>query len=368
MSRPKAALGLLVLVLALAGCARIPVEVLHAYGSSFEQARAVSADLIDDHAHAITVEAERSRAQANPETEDGHFPDAFDPQEALRAASGEEVPAIAERRRALEVIAAWNEVLLGLAEGRSVAEVGARTRAFGDRVQELLAIAGVAVQPFAGPVIGGLEAVLGLVEEARTRAEFRRVVQEGHEPVDTLLGALIDDTPHLYEARKNVQGFLILDAEEDMGSLRAAMQTLAARHRAPTSPELIAGHERIEREMRATFAAIVPGPLPELRLETSPDGVPYDRDALEALDGLRQQMAGAGARRSAAVADINAYHESLTAHVRLLDEARRGLAALRRAVLAPPDRAAAALEIASSAALLRGHARRIRDLRRAGGG
>ena len=183
-----------VLVLGTASCAEIPTAELTAYKQAFGSARQSAETVIADYRNALQeASAIAPRSAASP------FPEVFEPESFL---SGDARDAnVASRLRALEVLGQYNNVLVALAEGKSEEEVRGAVGAFSSSLSTLVATFGSSV-PALSAITRIAQTIAGLVENARRREEFRRIVDEGAPVVRQIIDEVfIPDTRDFYEVR-----------------------------------------------------------------------------------------------------------------------------------------------------------------------
>lgn len=186
----------------LTGCVTFPTEDARTFAGAFQEARHAG-DALLDKVSPIAVEIEeragiRSPAVVCREDFTG-TPKCF----ALPTVGGGRLEPrdIAVRRIALDLITAYNEVLLDLAEGKSAAEVRTRLAGLAELASSALGLLGVA-----NPAVAALPALQGpfldLVtrfERARVNVVARQAVVRGRQPIKGILAGLRQDAPILYE-------------------------------------------------------------------------------------------------------------------------------------------------------------------------
>ncbi|MCW8085275.1 hypothetical protein [Sabulicella glaciei] len=167
------------------------------YAEAFGRAHRASGDLLDEFAIAERrlgrEEGRAARARAL-----GVDP-IFDPARAVYFASDARPPMASATRRALDVVVAYNEGLLALAEGRALSELRGEAARLGS---ELLALGSVVA---GGPVLAGLPAILPLLstaadraQQAASRATFREEFLKGFPTVDRILSELRAGAPTMF--------------------------------------------------------------------------------------------------------------------------------------------------------------------------
>lgn len=193
--------------LLVGACAQTPVAELDAYSQAYAQAR-IAGDLLLDEVSAIedvqkatdTEPSETCEIDANT-----GYRNCFTVALALgsEATRRNEVIDIKVRRLALAQIAAYNQLLGDLAQGRSAS-------ALNDRIDSLQSLTG-SVVGFAGSVstLGGLTAaskfvdlarpLIAKIETMRANNAAARSILAAEQDIRNLVRLLIDDTPTMYD-------------------------------------------------------------------------------------------------------------------------------------------------------------------------
>ena len=321
------------LLLVLTACAHPPVRELRTYTEAFSAARTVSDVLYNDMAAAQEVAAKRER--------NASFPEEFKPQEDLDKRHD-----IQARRRALDVVVTYNEILLKLAEGRTVEELRSALGPLQQSVSTVLGFVASGAMPLIGPALRAIGTALEAAERARSRAEFTRAGLAGHEDVIKIIAFLIDDTKDLYKARKSVVEFELTEAKAQAGEVRQAMVVLAGKYRLPPPGSTLAqGRTNVELELNRLFNILRPGAPVQSLLGAAGDRAntaPAYSDEITALLVVRvEQLRRAVERHQQGVNSLNEYHRMLRDYVLLLDHARQSVVVLKAAVEAPKTNAIA---------------------------
>jgi hypothetical protein len=113
---------------------------------------------------------------------------------------------VQERLRALDAIAHYNDLLASLAEGKSVEQLQGSVSALLTTVESVTTLV-----PGAGALLTKL---VGELEKARVREEFRRALIPGEKPVLDILAFLSDEAPLYYDMRLTI-------VQSDLGLLRS---------------------------------------------------------------------------------------------------------------------------------------------------
>lgn len=202
-------------ILLLAGCFHIPKREFSQYKQTFAQVHTTAGDILLDFDQALKKAKERQAAQEQGQDARPVRPPYPADLEAFEAKRGDEkLDDIEVRRRALQVITQYNDLLTQLAEGKSAQEVKSSASGLVNAVGKFVTIAGGSGVPGLSAIATIVSTLAELVEKARTRAEFSRAVREGRPVIEKIIDALIEDRGDHYGLRFGLaqeERLLILD-------------------------------------------------------------------------------------------------------------------------------------------------------------
>jgi hypothetical protein len=183
----------------------VPIEELRLYADAFHETRAAGHILLDKIA-VIIATVPLTTATEQPEGTDCSVdrhgaPRCFDPRLAMAEDRSWDPPSIAARRAALELIAAYNGMLIDLANGRDPRELQSRLGEVAQLAGTVLALAGApAGLPALVPAAAtGLTRLVERLGAARTAAVNRQEILDNRDTIKALLAQLKEDAPKLYE-------------------------------------------------------------------------------------------------------------------------------------------------------------------------
>lgn len=226
MRRMKLAASLLICI-ALTGCATVPTERIDAYAAAYAETRQAAEAVYGDYSAWYTARSnakfEANLANASPSEQFALLVPAtlLKPVDTGRGVP----PVVTSALAALDAGAIYNEALVGVAAGKSVAEVR-------DSVASVAGIIGtLGGAPWVGKII---DLVLGQIEQARSREELvasltREVsivdaegkTQSGH-AIDLLLDLLLEDAERMFQQRRGVADAEVVNLEFGAGDIAAA--------------------------------------------------------------------------------------------------------------------------------------------------
>jgi hypothetical protein len=257
---------------------------------------------------------------------------------------------------ALDTVVRYTDLLVTLAEGKSVTQVQSsaeQLRANLQTVTGLLSLAPVPGLAAAGPL---LQTLSGALEKARLRQEFRSAVQDGEPAVAAILDFLIDDASDYYTTVFALENEKRLKLERNISDAAGSIIKIVQDHAKPTDPDFLAD---MDTRIAVVLDSLVP-PLPEPAL-VSEGGKPFSNLAQSQVITEAERMEAANRKRKDMVEGLNAYHRLLADYVRLLERTRTNLHSLSLALDQPVDVQAAFEETLALALQARRDIRIVRD-------
>lgn len=192
-----------ILILAAAlcsACAQLPRAELQAYRAAFQAAETAAEPMITDYAAA--ERAQRLARLQNPNSgrqfsRDTPYFVTFEPADALAVSSVGLPPGAQAVRHGFNAISAYNDTLVALAENRNIDEARGQVRQIISDVGGIVP-GGEAATAVAGAFADVMTNVLQPLVAAQNRAEFRRIVLDGYDPMIRLIDLLIDHSRDQY--------------------------------------------------------------------------------------------------------------------------------------------------------------------------
>jgi hypothetical protein len=341
----------------LIGCGHVPVNEFRAYHEAFTETKSVSQEVLSDYAIAKEDLARIDEAKKKKEGEDKEqktspFPTAFDPAEAMgvNVALNE----IDFRLMALETISRYNDLLLALADGRSVKQVKSSATALTSSIASLAEFL-----PALGsvtPIAPLAKTLLSELEKARSREEFKKALQDGDKIVTRILDVLITDTVNHYGLR-----FALADGERVKIKARASKNRLIIKnvmkeHLPPTDENRL---ETIESDLNEKLEKM--GWSTKTILTTRNKSGDQEKDQVweytaladtqitQTMNALDKNVA----EYQRIVEKTNDYHAMLTSYVSLLEQTKQALRIVRVAMNTPVEIRLQAEELARVALSVR---------------
>ena len=329
------------------GCAQIPLKEFHSYQQAFNETQSVAKEVLADYADARDSVSKASPSGAGRDggptaatnTAILSYPAHFAP--PLSAATASKPDDLAVRIQALETVARYNDILSALAEGKSVAQVKASANGFAGSLERLQSVIG---NPSFGKLTAGLgsylplvNTVLGIIENARTRAQFIEATRRGEPLVRQILDIFIEDTRDFYGVRYTLIDTQVARLKVAIRDNGETMQTLARAHLAPTGSDQMKELKDLEDKVAAKLSAIG---FTGTKFQLLPGGAgasPYSELVATQLVQFDASIESQVSGHNALVTKMNTYHALLSKYVSLLEQTKQNLMLVRATIDAPQD-------------------------------
>lgn len=253
-----------VLVLLVAGCKQIPRQELSQYRAAFAEVEKTSIDILIDFAEALEWTNAQIESGDDPAPTGSPALGAHVFSDELNSFDHAQLEHVEVRRLALRTIDKFNNVLVTLAEGKSIESVQNTAGGFIQAASKFIETAGGNAVPGLSAVTGFVKTIVGQMEQARLRKEFEKAVRDGAPIINRMLAELIAErTEHLDMrgdqatlrqvdlateitdgARRVIALFDDRDAPEDAAAERDSAAAAAAA--APADAELAAAADAAE--------------------------------------------------------------------------------------------------------------------------
>lgn len=351
---PRRATSGLLAIAALCGltaCSAIPQVELKAYREAVAQSKVSVQEVMLDHQQARDELERRMALRARPVTPATvEFSTTFVNPPAAR------VDHAIVLGKAIDAIESYNDLLVTLAEGKGVEQVQGSARLFasvlGDKATTLLA-------PGIGILIND---VLGALELARSREEFKKAAKAGAPVVEKILDVLIENAADYYALRASLAA---MDTGAIKGLMAARIGALESRvEQSRSGPELWpASVQRVNAALGQVggLRARKDG----IRLEgkcalskAQPCAALLPADVLDSILALEEDAS----RYTRQVEKMNTYLSLMQNYVRLLSMTKQALAELNAAVDRPQSTASQFEALYATALLIRKDLLKIRSV------
>lgn len=339
-------------ILFLAACSQVPKREFSQYKQTFAQVHTTAADILLDFDQALKKAKERQAAQEQGQDAPVVRPPYPADLKAFEGKRGsEKVDDIEVRRRALQVITQYNDLLTELAEGKSAQEVKSSASGLVNAVGKFVTIAGGSGVPGLSAIATIVSTLAELVEKARTRAEFSRAVRKGRPVIEKIIDALIEDRRDHYGLRFNLaqeERLLILD--EITIKIRLILGFVASRGPSRQDGPNVSGAEKdLNSILKPVRGEIVEYPI-RLRLAPAAAGTPlFTEGANERTQASIIEIKEQVEKYENNVTQMQALGTALDEYRKLLERTKTALATLERMLDKPQDISIVAGELARAA-------------------
>ena len=254
----------------------------------------------------------------------------FELEEVLK--TPEALDAAGARLIALQTITRYTDLLVTLAEGKSVEQVQNSAGSFISSLDTIGGFLSVAPIPGLQLVIPLLKTVIGELEKARTREEFRSAVEKGENIILKILAFLQQETPLYYKLAVTLfdvkNGAVIKEVSTAVGDVIK----IVAGHQTPDDLDLL---KQTEDELNRTLGSMA-FKFGAVKLE--PKGhTPFSSVAQSQIRRLMEDVTAGAEKEKQLVSDLNNYYHLLETYVLLINQTNKSLKDLRAALDRPQD-------------------------------
>lgn len=236
------------LALTLTGCAVMPKVELTQYRQAFEQVQQTSEEILIDFSEA-KENAEKQLAENKIAKADASKqPEFFSV--SLDDAGSKQLNAVEVRRTAFRTIDKFNNVLVTLAEGKSIETVQNTAGGFVDAAGKFIAVAVGNSVPGLGALTNIIKPLVALFEEARLRKEFEKALQSGAPIMGQMLDAIYDEREDHLTLRAIEANEKQLDIVNDITSATGSILELFKQYKAPAQND---SREVLEKALNDTL-------------------------------------------------------------------------------------------------------------------
>jgi hypothetical protein len=333
-----------------AACTTIPQKEFASYKDTFAKARAAGETVVLDYGVAVAQfeEIKARRAAAKAEQKRRGAP--FDP--TAEAKKSAPVDHVLVRMQAWDVVARYNDLLTGLAEGKPADELAGAVDGLAASLNNfpLKAIAASAAE-----VSGYLAPLKALALEAareQSRRQFVEAVGKGAPLInDKFIVLLREDAGDFYRVRAGLNDLEIAALAETANATGVRLGELAASFQASREADaaMAAFNGDVEKLPVLTGGVRLVAPV-----KVAPRGnSPPTPEARAQIAGLAQDGKAQLAKVAAKDDELNAYRQVLIAYLALLNELERSLRNLQLAAEQAQPAIPSAVELERAVILLR---------------
>ncbi len=327
--------------LVMGGCTPIPTREFTDYRAAFVAARAAGEEVLLDADLALKGTARLTAAREQIEAARADPLDVPDrPRWSREAALAQttQTDLIAVRMKAWAALAAWNDALVPLAEGKPAQELGTSFDTLSDALTtfpwEALGTSVANVAASAGGAIGpAVEVIRTLIVEAQRehdRRKFIAAIEQAAPIIQALIDLLGEDADDFWRLRHTLYSSDRLTLLDRLQPLAREARTVAATGTANPPPETTDAGIAIAR-IDAALVRLREFQNPAWRPVAATAGDPHSSDATSRLVTLAATIERDATEARTLDQRLDDYEAALTAYARLLVELDRATRALQRA-------------------------------------
>jgi hypothetical protein len=329
------ALGAISLLLLLgSGCTSVPQKEFNSYRDAFSEVMSETEKLLVEYDAAKRSEAKRKAVKAPAVTGGARFPASVNL--SLSGTNTLTTDPVDVRRQALEVVSEFNDVLILLAEGKSVEEVRSGVDALIGSYGKLSELLGVAnTIPYAGPIAALASTVIAKLEQANNHRQFEVALREGEPIIRDILSLFAKDAETIYGIRAAQADRIWTREQRTVATLVRQMRSVAGEHAAPDNPADAKKLTKIEEGVRKILDRAGLQKNTE-KLKTNGQR-PFGKLMLSQLEQTLVQAEQAAGKYEAVIREQQALYELMASYGVLLSQTNYSLVAVRASLDSPPD-------------------------------
>ncbi len=242
-------LWLLFAILVFSGCAQTLAQLeLRGYRDAVVQTQEAATQVLrvySDDVQQNKANQAKAAAKAPP------FKRKFELQQVLKTL--EALDAAGSRLIALQTITRYTDLLVTLAEGKSVEQVQNSAGSFMASLETIGGFLSVAPVPGLQLAVPLLKTVIGELEKARTREQFGAVVEKGEGIILKILAFLEEETPLYYRLAVTLFDRRQGATERKVSTPVVEIIKIVANHQAPSDPNFL---KNLEDELNRTLESM----------------------------------------------------------------------------------------------------------------
>ncbi|MCZ6528928.1 MAG: hypothetical protein O6949_01170 [Chloroflexi bacterium] len=364
LSRRIALGGTLLVFLLETGCAVIPQKEFNAYRAAFAEVNSATEQLLVEYGAAQRVEVKHKAGNTPVATQSAPYPPTVNL--SLSTSNTLNADPVDVRRQGLEVVANFNDVLVVLAEGKSIQEVRSNVDTLIGGLNNLSELLGVAKAiPYAGQIVSLVSTVVVKLEEANNRRQFIAAVREGEPIIRDILSLFAQDAETIYKIRAAQADRNWTEHQDVVATLVRQMRKVSKDHTTPTGNRAKKLAD-IEKKVRAV--------LDRAGLQNNSEKLPTDGNSrfgeltLSQLEQTLAQAEDAARKYEAVLEEQNALYKLVVSYGGLLAQTNSSLIAVRAALDSPPDIRAQANNLVAFVFAVKRNWEALNDARRAAAG
>ena len=362
----RAAFGAISLAFLLgAGCTSVPQKEFNSYRAAFTEVKSTTEQLLVEYDSAKRSEAKHKKGKKPVVAETVRFPTAVSL--SLSGPNTLTADPVDVRRQALKVVSDFNDVLILLAEGKSVEEVRSGVDSLIGGYGKLSELLGAAKGiPYAEPIAALASVVIAKLEEANNHRQFVAALREGEPIVRDILSVFAKDAETIYSIRATQADRIWTMEQDTVATLIRRMSSVSEEHAAPSTEADAKKLISIEKSVRETLNRV--GLKKNPAMLTTNGQRAFGAVTLSQLEQTLAQATEAAGKYEAIIEEQQALYALMVSYGGLLTQTNYSLVAVRAALDSPPDIYAQANSLIAFVFTVKRNWEAVNDARRATAG
>lgn len=345
----------------LFSCTVLPIREFNVYKETFDKVRLAGEEILLDYGSVSTQIYALEQQVAEDEkitVEKVNAQRELTFNIAKKAAETVDTDHILVRMRAWAIIALYNEVLTGLAEGKSASEVAGTIDSLMNNLTGFPAAEITDIAADIVPYVGALKALLETAQLEWSRQKFIHVVLEGGPSIQTkFIAFLRDDLQNIYNVRAALNDLSYQQTLDDIAALATDFHKLANKYKNnPEIDKLVKLTDQVNHLLKSTPDYLSGDEETDSELLASLEGEgkePYSDLAHSQLVQFKNEIMAKLSEAQQLNSALGAYQNTMLNYRKLIDEMARSLRNLETNIIDAKPQAPPAKELQSLYIIMR---------------
>lgn len=314
------------------GCATVPTQQFEAYKEAFDDVRASGEEVLLDYGVAKNDYKKRLEAESGNEELDAPDPLAFDTSAITET---EPLDDVGVRMHAWNVLAQYNKALTVVAQGHSPAEISAAVDGLTQALNKFPIDAISEVADDMVPIAGVAKAALEIIEREIAAGHFIESIQAVYPEINKFLDLLESDAQNFYNIRRGLHDLDYDLLTDQITKNLVSFQDISKDFNSPAetdSEETISKTFNLIEKVNNTLASIPDWPKDGFLVLSQFENRKYTELAHSQFLELSNDIERLVAEAKALDDQLIAYRDLLIQYMKLIQETRRALNAIVRAI------------------------------------
>ncbi len=345
------------------GCATVPEREFKTYNDAFVETKNVTELLLLEYDAAKRSE-DKLKAEKKPaHTSNSPYPPSVTI--TFESENGSAIDHVGARREALEVLSAFNALLMSLAEGKKPEEIKSSVDSLIEGLNNVANLIGANLPiPYVGEIGSLISTVVAKLQEAQNRQQFVEALRQAEPIISGILRLFARDAEDIYRIRAIQTDRLWTQHQDAVATFVRQMRAVTTEHARPTGKEK-KKLGKIEKNTRQVLDRVGLKKNSE-KLQTT-GARTFDTLTISQLEQTLVQAKAEADKYQAVLIAQTALLELIVSYGRLLSKTNSALTIVRTAIDAPPDIRKQAIEFVSFAFAVKRDWEALNAARRAAG-